>query len=275
MPVKLARTASDNAKNGQLQKLKRQVQLVKNASDTIRILLKKEILGSPHCCFLKQLLSHPLAGNSYHLQLTLKKDHRLLVHTPDPPFTNTLGNEREQIHKTSLTEQEVLFKEERVNHVLKMADKIIEGKKKKAKEPFDEKQVLQNEMAKITHMPEDLMMVQIFTRPHWECQEEEILLFQLDKVQPLRTQVFVDLWKKGYFITAGEKFGGDFLVYPGDPLKFHSHYIAVCVEEHQAFMPRFLIQKGRLGTSVKKTVLLCSVGEDGVVKYQSFTWNGK
>lgn len=87
--------------------------------------------------------------------------------------------------------------------------------------------------------------------------------------------MFVDLWKKGYFITAGEKFGGDFLVYPGDPLKFHSHYIAVCVEEHQLLMPRFLIQKGRLGTSVKKTVLLCSVGQDGVVNYQSLTWNGK
>lgn len=71
--------------------------------------------------------------------------------------------EREQIHKTSFIEQEALFKEERINHIMKMADKIIEGKRKKAKEPFDEKQVLQDEIARITQMPEDLMMVQIFT----------------------------------------------------------------------------------------------------------------
>lgn len=83
------------------------------------------------------------------------------------------------------------------------------------------------------------------------------------------------MWEKGYYITAGEKFGGDFLVYPGDPFKFHSHYIAVCVDEHQLLTPYFLIQKGRLGTNVKKTVLLCSVNGNGEIMYQSLKWNGK
>lgn len=31
----------------------------------------------------------------------------------------------------------------------------------------------------------------------------------------VRFAVFKDLWKKGHHITAGAKFGGDFLVYPG------------------------------------------------------------
>lgn len=31
----------------------------------------------------------------------------------------------------------------------------------------------------------------------------------------MRFAVFKDLWKKGHHITAGAKFGGDFLVYPG------------------------------------------------------------
>ena len=34
-----------------------------------------------------------------------------------------------------------------------------------------------------------------------------------------RTAIFTDLWKKGFYITEGEKFGADFLAYPGDPLK--------------------------------------------------------
>lgn len=87
--------------------------------------------------------------------------------------------------------------------------------------------------------------------------------------------MFADLWKKGYYLTAGHKFGGDFLVYPGDPFKFHSSFIAVCIEQDKLFSPHFLIQKGRLGTSVKKTVLLCSVDQSDDVQYQSLNWNGK
>lgn len=33
--------------------------------------------------------------------------------------------------------------------------------------------------------------------------------------EKLRYETFKDLWERGYYITNGEKFGGDFLVYPG------------------------------------------------------------
>jgi len=33
--------------------------------------------------------------------------------------------------------------------------------------------------------------------------------------QRLRYKIYKDLWEKNYYITSGEKFGGDFLVYPG------------------------------------------------------------
>lgn len=33
--------------------------------------------------------------------------------------------------------------------------------------------------------------------------------------QRLRYKTFKDLWERGYYVTSGEKFGGDFLVYPG------------------------------------------------------------
>lgn len=35
-------------------------------------------------------------------------------------------------------------------------------------------------------------------------------------VERLRYSVFKDLWHKGYYLTAGIKFGGDFLAYPGE-----------------------------------------------------------
>lgn len=33
-------------------------------------------------------------------------------------------------------------------------------------------------------------------------------------------KVYKDLWEKEYYITSGEKFGGDFLVYPGNIRSF-------------------------------------------------------
>lgn len=33
--------------------------------------------------------------------------------------------------------------------------------------------------------------------------------------QQLKYKVYKDLWERQYYITSGEKFGGDFLVYPG------------------------------------------------------------
>lgn len=33
--------------------------------------------------------------------------------------------------------------------------------------------------------------------------------------QQLRYKTYQDLWEKGYYVSSGEKFGGDFLVYPG------------------------------------------------------------
>lgn len=94
----------------------------------------------------------------------------------------------------------------------------------------------------------------------------------LTSVKSTKDIVFNDLWERGYYLTSGEKFGGDFLVYPGDPLKFHSHYIAVCVNGDEPLTPQFLISKGRLGTNVKKIVLLCSVDCEGVVSYQNLQW---
>lgn len=74
---------------------------------------------------------------------------------------------REDLHKASFSEQEIIFKEERVRQILQMADKIIEGKRRKTNGIVDEELVLQEEMKKIPKMSEDLMMIQIFTSKHY------------------------------------------------------------------------------------------------------------
>ncbi|XP_020015718.1 tRNA-splicing endonuclease subunit Sen34 isoform X2 [Castor canadensis] len=88
----------------------------------------------------------------------------------------------------------------------------------------------------------------------------------------LRYSIYRDLWERGFFLSAAGKFGGDFLVYPGDPLRFHAHYIAQCWAPEDPIPLQDLVSAGRLGTSVRKTLLLCSPQPDGKVVYTSLQW---
>ncbi|XP_054452487.1 tRNA-splicing endonuclease subunit Sen34 isoform X2 [Anoplopoma fimbria] len=89
-----------------------------------------------------------------------------------------------------------------------------------------------------------------------------------------RYQVFRDLRGRGFYLTSAGKFGGDFLVYPGDPLRFHAHFIAVCLSLDESVCLLDVLAVSRLGSNVKKTVLLCSPGTDGRVQYTSLQWSG-
>ncbi|KAI0253839.1 hypothetical protein BJV78DRAFT_1274347 [Lactifluus subvellereus] len=91
-----------------------------------------------------------------------------------------------------------------------------------------------------------------------------------------RCEVFRDLWEKGYYLGGGSKFGGDWLVYPGDPLRYHSHFVATLQSSPSApLRPMEVVAHGRLGTATKKAHLLC--GWDPVsreVTYISIEWAG-
>ena len=70
--------------------------------------------------------------------------------------------------------------------------------------------------------------------------------------------VFAHLHSKGYFLSPGLRFGCQYLVYPGDPLRFHSHFLAVGADMDQEIDLLDIVGGGRLGTGVKKGFLLGS-----------------
>lgn len=73
-----------------------------------------------------------------------------------------------------------------------------------------------------------------------------------------RCATFEALHSKGYFLSTGLRFGGDFVVYPGDPLRYHSHYTAtILMTPEQPMAAYHIVASGRLGTAVKKSHLLC------------------
>ncbi|KJE90768.1 hypothetical protein CAOG_002022 [Capsaspora owczarzaki ATCC 30864] len=98
--------------------------------------------------------------------------------------------------------------------------------------------------------------------------------FPITFKQRLRTRVFSELWQRGHYMTAASKFGGDFLVYPGDPFRYHSQFVAIVMPAGQSFSAVDLAAIGRLGTTVRKTVLLCGVTEQGAVELVSVNWSG-
>lgn len=73
---------------------------------------------------------------------------------------------------------------------------------------------------------------------------------------PASYPLFKHLQQKGYFLTPGLRFGCDYTVYPGDPLRFHSHFLTVGYGWEEEIPLIDLIGGGRLGTGVKKGFLV-------------------
>lgn len=121
---------------------------------------------------------------------------------------------------------------------------------------------------------QDSTLVCVRTKSEISRAQEIVWKFPKTMFEKARCKVFSDLWEKGYFITNGNKFGGDYLVYPGDPLRFHSHFIVKVLPLNEKFTGLDLVSVGRLGSTVKKTNVLASVDSLNKVIYTSVQWSG-
>ena len=61
---------------------------------------------------------------------------------------------------------------------------------------------------------------------------------------------------QGYYLSPGLRFGCQFMAYPGDPLRYHSHFLSVSAEWEEEIDLLHLLGGGRLGTGVKKGFLV-------------------
>ncbi|KAH7035670.1 uncharacterized protein B0I36DRAFT_95436 [Microdochium trichocladiopsis] len=72
--------------------------------------------------------------------------------------------------------------------------------------------------------------------------------------------LFKHLHDKGYYMMPGLRFGCDYNVYPGDPLRFHAHFQATSYGWDEEINMMDLTAGGRLGTGVKKGWLVGGAG---------------
>lgn len=92
--------------------------------------------------------------------------------------------------------------------------------------------------------------------------------------------VYQSLKNQNYVISPGARFGGKFIIYPGDPLRFHSHLIVSSPLDyyHDKINLVNIINGARLSTSVKKIWVISGIiddeRKDKEVKFFSIEWAG-
>ena len=197
------------------------------------------------------------------------------------------------IHKEKNYQEQIsLFREERVNEITKMGDQIVRGKMQKQKnfsedieiidinddeeDPETTKaKILKDEVDKIPKLSRHQALLQTFQEHPWinyESGAKEIVEDWKFNGDFLKRIVFADLWKEGFYITDGSKFGGDFLVYPGDPIQFHAKYVVICQDSPEQSSEIDLTARSRLATSTKKTVIFASL-KSSKITYQAVKWS--
>jgi len=82
---------------------------------------------------------------------------------------------------------------------------------------------------------------------------------------PSSYPLYTHLHSLSYFLSPGLRFGCQYMVYPGDPLRFHSHFLAVGYGWEEEIELLSLVGGGRLGTGVKKGFLVGGKVEKGEV----------
>nr|CAD7609927.1 unnamed protein product [Timema genevievae] len=190
---------------------------------------------------------------------------------------------------------------ERKRQITDMIDRIVEGKRRKLlglntkrrkkysstkcetsedQEKLSATQLQEEESQRKALLEKELSKVQAIDESMypWLRQEDACTVrwnFPETPGEKLRYNTFKTLWEQGHFITPGQKFGGDFLVYPGDPVKFHAQFLIICVERTSALPMSEIVAFGRLGSSVRKTVVIASTSSDQKsVIFQSINWSG-
>lgn len=130
-----------------------------------------------------------------------------------------------------------------------------------------------------------LFMQTLDSRDHEE--EEQTQVSCAAQINPSAEQVrhyklYRRLREMGFSVHPGGRFGGKYVVYPGDPLRFHSHVVIsepVNYDEPLDFLQ--MISGARLATTVKKSYVISCVkaGEEKEeqeqeARFYSFEWAG-
>uniref|UniRef100_A0A182IQJ8 tRNA-splicing endonuclease subunit Sen34 n=1 Tax=Anopheles atroparvus TaxID=41427 RepID=A0A182IQJ8_ANOAO len=252
--------------------------LVYDADDYFRLRTEFRIVGN----LIGVPVSHPRNINqqglpvvlsSYELKLLFEKN-AIRLSNRDAIFLQAPCTEQAQLYKSMIEKQKEEMRqpviEKRIEAFRKHLPKIIEGKRKKLLKSgiknedinISPEQLVAEEMEKAKTAKFDVL-VQIPTKYPFDCDQ-------------IKYRVFESLWNQGGFITVGDSFGCDFLLYPGDPMYFHaSHMVHVLKKSSQKLDVKYLIRICRLSVVVNKLCVIAYIDETiNDVHFETLEWEG-
>jgi tRNA-intron endonuclease len=83
-------------------------------------------------------------------------------------------------------------------------------------------------------------------------------------------RVYEDLRDRGYVVTPGIKYGGDFAVYEDGPGIDHAPYIVQIKDSIDNLRAAEIVRAGRLATTVRKSFILAILNDE--IRYIEFNW---
>ena len=95
----------------------------------------------------------------------------------------------------------------------------------------------------------------------------------IPKAEGIMFRVYEYLNQAGYWMTPGLRFGCEFTAYPGDPLRYHSHFMVHVEKEDEEIDMLTLVGGGRVATQTRKGWMLAGQ-VDGQVRVFSIEWAG-
>ncbi|XP_011264126.1 tRNA-splicing endonuclease subunit Sen34 isoform X2 [Camponotus floridanus] len=218
-----------------------------NANDWLKLRQNHRIIGELVGSFPKSTRQDvfsglPLLLLQEEVTLLLEKKIACLIQCSnlEKPPTESLNEKFQEYRNMLFLQQAECLRENRKKQITSVMDKIVEGKKRKIlglhtskknmKKPLDKKtrealdkieintqNLLEEELAKLPKLNKTEVLVQTHTAYPWFNKGDIKVMewkYPLTSSQRHKYKVYKDLWERKYYITSGEKFGGDFLVYP-------------------------------------------------------------
>ena len=227
------------------------------------------------------MCSSPMLLSAEEIDLLLSLNKISLYKFTDPYyFSEDYVNKFKLHQEMSYQKQVEVFKAERKKEIVEKGDQIVEGKLKKLKNQdeeivvVDRDSIIDAQIAKIKDLPRNQARIQTFQCQPWLNHDFYQVFDWTYHGKEIKRQAYRDLWQKGFYLTDGAKFGGDFLAYPGDPILFHAKYVIICCDNPNDINEKDLVARSRLGTAVKKIVLLASFQSEKIV-YKAIKWTEK
>lgn len=253
-----------------------------NAEDWLHIREKFRIVGQ----LIGSLANYPRQDTFFGLpmilsaeEITLLKEKNLarlvycpsLFETPCESLTGEFSKQEKAFHES---QKELYLQRNELKQERRLGSGIESKQNNYAGCAMDIHQTICKELDKTQGVSVDSYLSCITTGDSWieksDCIEAE-WTYPNSEIEFLKYDVFKDLWNKNYYLTSGAKFGGDFLCYLGDPVKFHACFIVICITSHSKISPKDIITYSRIGSSTRKTVVLATKNEN-TVAYQSLQW---